>query len=376
MKQIFWMIQQLKHLAGTEVVTINLINELVNDYQITILCTSEEDDVNYQIDPRVKIIYLGVPSKIVRFDETLNRLKNQHHYLKCMGLCFSLLKYYFFCRKKYRQKVLDLTSNDSLIICSSMDNYIYAPKGRKVIFHYHFNAQKYFSLSERFLLSLARKPDQFIFLSSSTLEQVKKRKPQKHKNSTYILNPCRFKRELNLEYHHNRLIFIGRLEHQKNPLLALKVAKALKELHCNFTLDIFGTGSKEKECQDFIIKENLSEFVTLKGKSSSINEELRKSDLLLLTSLYEGLCLAIIEANSLSVPVITSSWGDACEEMINQKCGYIIDSNDPKEYAEVIKSTLNSIDMLQKLKQDTYQEAQKYEIEEIIEQWIKILSVY
>jgi hypothetical protein len=69
MKKLFWCIQQLDRFGGTETVSVQLMNLLCPYYDITLVCTSKlEGEVVYDLDPRLKVVYLDVPSEVGRFD--------------------------------------------------------------------------------------------------------------------------------------------------------------------------------------------------------------------------------------------------------------------------------------------------------------------
>jgi len=58
MKKIYWFLQQLKDLGGTETATISIANLLVSNYDITLVITSNEpNSIPYNIDKKIKIIF-------------------------------------------------------------------------------------------------------------------------------------------------------------------------------------------------------------------------------------------------------------------------------------------------------------------------------
>lgn len=62
---------------------------------------------------------------------------------------------------------------------------------------------------------------------------------------------------------------------------------------------------------------------------------MKKFDVLLCTSNYESLPLSIIEALSMSIPVISTNVGDVPYVLNKIKCGLII-KNDSKEFTKII----------------------------------------
>ena len=74
MRKIYWFLQQLEFLGGTETATISIANELVNDYEITFVVTAREiKNIPYNINKKIKIIFLNnednskIDEKILEF---------------------------------------------------------------------------------------------------------------------------------------------------------------------------------------------------------------------------------------------------------------------------------------------------------------------
>ena len=68
MRKIYWFLQQLEFLGGTETATISIANELVNDYEITFVVTAREiKNIPYNINKKIKIIFLKLMKKYLSF---------------------------------------------------------------------------------------------------------------------------------------------------------------------------------------------------------------------------------------------------------------------------------------------------------------------
>jgi glycosyltransferase involved in cell wall biosynthesis len=99
-----------------------------------------------------------------------------------------------------------------------------------------------------------------------------------------------------------RIVTVGNLKEQKNHRFLLEAFKALK--HENITLDIYGKGPLEKELQASIDSHGLK--VTLKGQASDIQNQLGRYDLFVMSSLYEGFALSVLEAMAMGMPLLLS----------------------------------------------------------------------
>lgn len=100
-----------------------------------------------------------------------------------------------------------------------------------------------------------------------------------------------------------RLIFIGRLEEQKNPFLLLESLKRLQRSRA-VELTMVGEGSLKNRILQFAEENQLN--VKLLGLVSyeSIPGLLKASDIFVLPSRYEGTPKAVLEAMSCGVPIV------------------------------------------------------------------------
>ena len=128
---------------------------------------------------------------------------------------------------------------------------------------------------------------------------------------------------------------------KKNPLALIEIASRVRKEVKDFQLDIYGEGDLKHQLQQRIEELHLDNCVQLKG---FIDDKTiyRNYDLLWVASTLEGFGLVIIEAASNSVPTITTNWGPAVSEVVEDgKTGFIC--NTQKEFElrsiELLKDT-------------------------------------
>lgn len=140
-------------------------------------------------------------------------------------------------------------------------------------------------------------------------------------------------------------------------------------------LNMFGSGKLLKKMNKYVKKNKLESFVTVNNPTKSIIDEIRKSDLLLSTSRFEGLPLTIIEANSQSIPAISANWGDAVYEVVkNDVSGYVIDKRKIDLFADKIIEVLSNNSLLEELKENAYNHSNNFSKEEINKKWLELLQ--
>lgn len=103
-----------------------------------------------------------------------------------------------------------------------------------------------------------------------------------------------------------RVMAAGRLEKQKNYPLMLEAFWQFHKKHPDSTLTIYGEGTKRTELEEWIQGKGLEESILLPGVSDCIRERLAEADLFLMTSEYEGMPNALMEAMAMGLPVIAT----------------------------------------------------------------------
>ncbi|HAH0557273.1 TPA: glycosyltransferase family 4 protein [Escherichia coli] len=147
-----------------------------------------------------------------------------------------------------------------------------------------------------------------------------------------------------------KMVMIGRLCEQKNPLL---IINALKILGDHYYVDFVGDGPLRSDLESQIAKRGLEKRVRLLGWCSSVEEIIFKYDLFLLPSKWEGMPLAILEAMASKVPVLCSNI-DANAYLINKTSGFLFNNDDAKDLAENIKYIFDNVDVRRKVAEDAY----------------------
>lgn len=121
-----------------------------------------------------------------------------------------------------------------------------------------------------------------------------------NKKVVYLRNPISIVPKVSKATQITRLVFIGRLEYQKNPLEFMKICHLLKDEIRNAL--VIGDGSLRSSMEAYVKEEELNcDFL---GWNSEPWSNISSGDVLVCTSLYEGMPLVVLEALSRDVPVI------------------------------------------------------------------------
>jgi glycosyltransferase involved in cell wall biosynthesis len=124
--------------------------------------------------------------------------------------------------------------------------------------------------------------------------------------------------------------FIGRLEHQKDPLLFLEVLDRLPD----YEATIVGGGPLEREVREELRRRDLPDVRMLGRLSHSETLNILSClGVVVMTSRWEGLPILPLEAMWCGIPVVATNVGGLGEIIENEKSGLLVDSRSPDHLA-------------------------------------------
>lgn len=103
-----------------------------------------------------------------------------------------------------------------------------------------------------------------------------------------------------------KIVTAGRLVKQKNHSLLINAFYDLLKIYPDYSLHIYGNGSDHDKLELLIKELDLDGKVFLPGASKDIFNEINDAEVFVLSSDYEGMPNALIEAMALGLPVIST----------------------------------------------------------------------
>ena len=138
-------------------------------------------------------------------------------------------------------------------------------------------------------------------------------------------------------------IAVGRVVPQKNYAMMIKAFGLACKKHADLRLRIFGAGTPEytERMQRLIEEEGLRERVFLMGRTQYIEEEYQKSDVYLMTSDFEGLPNALMEAMASRLVCISTDCRTGSRDLIDDGVnGCLVPVGDEAALAQKIELVL------------------------------------
>jgi glycosyltransferase involved in cell wall biosynthesis len=137
-----------------------------------------------------------------------------------------------------------------------------------------------------------------------------------------------------------RILWPGRLVEQKDPLLTMEVLARVRERGADFVLDVVGDGHLKQPAQARAKELGVAELIEWHPPSQDMARWYRSSDLVLMTSVYEGIPLVIYEALAMGVPVVAPALPGNVEFMDADSGALVEPRDDVDRYADAILSLL------------------------------------
>jgi colanic acid/amylovoran biosynthesis glycosyltransferase len=133
-----------------------------------------------------------------------------------------------------------------------------------------------------------------------------------------------------------RILSVGRLDWKKGHEYALMAIRMLLDRGVNAKLKIVGNGEYLEAVMFCRHQLGLQDYVEVLGGApqSTVREEMRHADLFLHAAISEGFCNAVLEAQSMELPVVTSDADGLGENVVDGSTGFVVKRRDPRALAD------------------------------------------
>jgi glycosyltransferase involved in cell wall biosynthesis len=135
---------------------------------------------------------------------------------------------------------------------------------------------------------------------------------------------------------------VGRLYYQKDPITLIKSFKIINDRFPNTRLVIVGDGPLEDECRRLIHKLNLQDRIELAGYQKNSKDYYKTFDIFLLSSHYEGLPYALLEAMIMGIPSVGTDVVGIKDLIKHGETGYLAKEEDHQGFAEAVIKLLEN----------------------------------
>ncbi|MGD2172251.1 MAG: glycosyltransferase family 4 protein [Gammaproteobacteria bacterium] len=144
-------------------------------------------------------------------------------------------------------------------------------------------------------------------------------------------------------------ITTGRLAAIKNHRMMLEAFALVYREHPGISLSIVGDGDQLASLRALCDSLGIAEAVRFPGFSSDVPGLLAQHDVFLLSSRYEGVSIALLEAMCLSMPAIVTDVGGLPEMVADGDSGFVVPSDSPEAFAAAMKQLVTGDSLIDTL---------------------------
>lgn len=164
-------------------------------------------------------------------------------------------------------------------------------------------------------------------------------------------------------------IGIGRLTKQKNFEFMIRAFEKVTHICDKTRLIILGEGELKSDLEKLIESYKIVDKVELLGYTPDVSRYLQHSDVFLMTSLYEGFGLVLVEAMASGLPVIATKV-DAIPEIVRDGIdGFNVEKNSVNIFAEKMIELAKNPEKRKKMGEYARKHAQKFELKKMIKNY-------
>ena len=154
-------------------------------------------------------------------------------------------------------------------------------------------------------------------------------------------DPLQTRRELRLDPGRPVVSMVGRLSVQKCPEDFVLAAKEVLHEKTDAAFLIVGDGPLWEETAALVRALNLEKHVFLLGWREDVLDLMAASDLIVLTSLWEGLPYTVLDAMALGKPLVVTDATGSVDVVKNGVNGFVVPRRNPSEVAKAIVRLLD-----------------------------------
>ena len=341
--------------GGAERVISRLAEALSNDCEVLILTFPTPEQ--YPVPEKVRILYLK------EFDGPALAWLGKISYA-----IFPIRRLTCLCRQitalKRREKV-DVTL--SFLRSANLWNALSGGGGRKVMSERNNPMEKGQHYWRCCLLSYPRS-DKVIFQTRTALEVFPARI---RKKGIIIPNPIRV--SCLAAAPRKKIVTMGRLHPQKNQTLLIRAFALFLRNHPGYTLHLYGKDKDGFDAKEVIAESGLEGKVILEGFHADVHASIADAEQFVLSSDYEGMPNALLEAMMMGLPCISTQFEGATELIGDSGACLMTPKRDVEALAAAMSRLSDDPALRESLSKAGRRFAGAFSVEQVIPLWRDVL---
>ncbi|MBE6813823.1 MAG: glycosyltransferase family 4 protein [Ruminococcaceae bacterium] len=341
--------------GGAERVIVNLSNYFSrNSTNEVVLVASYPNENEYFIDSTVKKVYLSEE-------------RNEDSFLKRNFCCIRELRRIIKAEKPDTALAFMAEPNFRLLLST------FGLSLRKIISVRNDPIREYGNFVYRILSKFLFKYSDLVVFQTQEAKQFFSKKIQK--KSAIIMNQVNEKFfATDIVNKRKEIVTVGSFKAQKNHKMLIEAFSKISDKITD-NLIIYGEGKLREELEGLIEEKGLTERVFLPGHTSDVIGSIKGAKVFVLSSDYEGMPNALLEAMALGVPCVSTDCpcGGPREIINDAENGFLVPVSDEDFLAKKMLELINNEELQNKFSRNARKSAEKFKPDKIFCEWEKVL---
>ena len=172
------------------------------------------------------------------------------------------------------------------------------------------------------------------------------------------------------------IVSCGRLEVQKNFKLLIGAFADISKKFSEYTLEIYGDGGQKDELLAYANELGVKGKVFFKGRVDDLADRIADAGVFVLSSDYEGMPNALMEAMALGIPCISTDCpvGGPKTLIENDHNGILTKVGNRKQLVDAVSRIISNKKFASELSKRAFKSSKKYEVSKIANKWMVFME--
>ena len=165
------------------------------------------------------------------------------------------------------------------------------------------------------------------------------------------------------------VLAVGRVTFQKGYDVLLNAWSLVGCRRQTWKLRIVGGGDDELKIKQLAQKLNITDSVTFVGQIKNVGDEYRRASIYVMASRWEGLPMALIEAQYFGLACVSTDCETGPREILKNGCGLLVPVENPALLADAIALLISDAELRQMFSVAAQDNSKLYDSVNIIKSW-------
>jgi len=173
---------------------------------------------------------------------------------------------------------------------------------------------------------------------------------------------------------HRRIGIVARFFEQKGHIYFVEAARQIVKLNSNVEFVFIGDGYLRPSIEQKVNECGIQNYCTFLGNRSDVHELLQTLDVFVLSSLWEGLPISLLEAQYFGIACVVTQVGGNPEVVRNGYNGLLVPPRDPDALAHAILRVIQDDTLTNELSihgQEMFRE--KFSIDKMVDSYLELI---